>query len=466
MKKLVTIILILTTLSCLKGQQDTSSLSYDFFKKPGIAALEVFSINLLINRYDAWFFRDGGEYWAKVSPASWQRNLQVALEWDWNSFGTNWFGHPLHGSFMFNSARSLGMTYWESCPYSLLGSYMWEYYGETHPPSGNDLLTTSLGGIYLGELTHRMSDRLLNHPSTKFGKIWRYSLATILNPIRMFNRWVNGVPYHDVTGNNNDPDNHDLYSYIAIGGNMQVRSLNLETKGGGPFVEFFMGYGNFFQDKDFYRPFETFQIRGWLRFVQPEIRRFPFINISSHAVLWGKNLRSFDGYNLFIGAFQHFDYLHDEVIEIGSLGFSSGIKIQRQLKRHWEVYLHANIGPTVLGGSNNEIVGQFTEDPESLRDYILGPGFLIRSELFFRHEEAGTLSGKYQHYTFYVVSGPNGAEILDLLSLRYSVPIISTFSLGFDYTRYYRTVKYEDYPMYNNFSKDLYEFRLFVSYEF
>ena len=41
------------------------------------------------------------------------------------------------------------MNFWASTPYTLFGAVTWEYFGETHPPSGNDLITSTLGGIYL-----------------------------------------------------------------------------------------------------------------------------------------------------------------------------------------------------------------------------------------------------------------------------------------------------------------------------
>jgi hypothetical protein len=436
--------------------------SFDFTKKPGIAVLNVFSINLIINRYDAWFFRNGGEYWAKVSPSSWKRNLESGLEWDWNSFGTNWFGHPVHGSMHYNSARSLGLSYWESSPFTFLGSFSWEYFGETHPPSGNDIMTTSFGGIYLGEMTHRLSEKLLNYKSYGMGRVWRVTLATILNPIALVNRWFHGVPQHS----SNPTITEDLRAFVAFGGNFQLSSINLETKGGGPFLEFGMVYGNPYQDKKFFKPFESFEIQAWLRFVKDDYRPYPYLNVSSHALLWGTNIAYDENNSTLVGAFQHFDYLHDEVIEIGSLGYSGGLLNFKRLGKTFATYYDFHIGPSILGGSNNEIVGEFTEDPESKRDYILGPGFLFETSFVLDHQKAGRLTSRYKHFTFFVVSGPDGVEGLNLLSFRYTIPIWLGHRFGIDYTRYYRRVKYHDYPEYNNFKKDLYEFRAFVSYDF
>ena len=412
------------------------------------------------------FFRGGGEYWAKVTPSSWKANLEHGLEWDWNSFPTNWFGHPFHGSLGYNSARSLGLTYWESNPYAFLNSFTWEYFGETHPPSGNDLMTTTLGGIHLGEITHRLSQKLYEYPCRGMGKIWRRTLGTLINPMGAFNRLVYGTSRDAAIHTRPENSVDDLRAGLTFGANFQLSSLNLETKGGGPFLEFEIIYGNPFQNKKFYSPFESFEFKSWLRFYNDDVHSTPFINISSHGVLWGSNMKYGPDYSFFIGAFQHFDYLHDEVIEIGSLGYSAGLLFYNDLGGGLDMYYQAHFGPSVLGGANNEIVDEFTNDPESVRDYILGPGFLVKLEFLLDHGKFGRLSANYKYFTFYVQSGPEGEERLNLITAKYSIPIWKNYRIGAEYIRYFRTVNYEDYVEYLNFEKNLYELRGFISYEF
>ncbi len=448
------------------GQNDSLEYEFDFTKKPMIAASEVFMVNLIINRYDAWYFRDGGEYWAKVTPASWKSNLTHGLEWDWNSFYANWFGHPIHGSLYFNAARSLGMTYWEAVPYSYLGSFVWEYFGETHPPSGNDLMTTSIGGIFLGEITHRLSHKLLDYPANGLGRAWRVALSTLINPMRTINKLAFGTPRNSLSAYGADQTLQDIRAYISAGQNFQVRSLNIDTRGSGLFLEFGIVYGNLHDEPHFYKPFEFFDLRSWLRFVDTDIRPSPFVNITAHGILWGQNLKRSPEYSLVIGAFQHFDFLNDEVIEIGSLGFSGGFILNQKIGQDINMYYQTHIGPTVLGGSNNEIVGLFADDHESVRDYILGPGFLIKTEILMDHKTYGRLSFDYKHFTFYVQSGPDGVEGLNLITLTYSLPFLKSYRIGANYARYYRRVVYDHYPEYDGFKKDLYELRAYLTYEF
>jgi hypothetical protein len=67
------------------------------------------------------------------------------------------FAHPFHGSLYFSAARTNGFNYWASVPFAIAGSFLWECCGETHPPSINDWIATSIGGAAIGETTYRLS---------------------------------------------------------------------------------------------------------------------------------------------------------------------------------------------------------------------------------------------------------------------------------------------------------------------
>jgi len=79
--------------------------------------------------------------------------------WDWESadrFIVNQLGHPYQGSTYFASARISGFNFYESLLFSPFGSFMWEIAMEPGTPSVNDFISTSLGGIPLGEMLHRL----------------------------------------------------------------------------------------------------------------------------------------------------------------------------------------------------------------------------------------------------------------------------------------------------------------------
>jgi hypothetical protein len=73
---------------------------------------------------------------AHINFKSIGKNLKFrSWEWDDNSFNTNQFSHPYHGSLYFSSFRTNGYSFWQSAPAALVGSFMWETAGETHPPA-------------------------------------------------------------------------------------------------------------------------------------------------------------------------------------------------------------------------------------------------------------------------------------------------------------------------------------------
>jgi hypothetical protein len=83
--------------------------------------------------------RYGFKYdWAKTGPSQWKTNFKKGPEWDSDGFGINFIGHPHTGSFYFNIGRSNGYSFWQSFPFAIEGSALWEYFGENTRPSYNE----------------------------------------------------------------------------------------------------------------------------------------------------------------------------------------------------------------------------------------------------------------------------------------------------------------------------------------
>ena len=84
------------------------------------------------------------------------------------------------------------MNFWQSAPFAAGGSLMWEFFMENEPPSINDMLATTFGGIELGEITYRLSDLFIDNRSSGAERVGREVLAGILSPVRAFNRIISG----------------------------------------------------------------------------------------------------------------------------------------------------------------------------------------------------------------------------------------------------------------------------------
>ena len=122
------------------------------------AAAEATAINVGVQLFDRYALKSD---FAQTTLRTLKRNFTDGMVWDNDFFITNLFAHPYHGNLYFNAARTNGLTFWESAPYALGGSLMWEFLGETEPPAINDVIATSMGGMAIGEMTHRLSRTVL-----------------------------------------------------------------------------------------------------------------------------------------------------------------------------------------------------------------------------------------------------------------------------------------------------------------
>jgi hypothetical protein len=112
---------------------------------------------------------------------------------DLDDFDTNQFLHPYHFQLTFTAGRSSGLGFWESALFPLLGSLFWELFLETQGPSVNDQITSTLGGIFLGEGLFRLSDMILLGGGPSPG-VLRQVGAFLVAPVAGFNRLVFGYP--------------------------------------------------------------------------------------------------------------------------------------------------------------------------------------------------------------------------------------------------------------------------------
>lgn len=104
---------------------------------------------------------------------------------DKDLFITNYIGHPYEGGFYYNTMRSQGATVLESSLFCLGQSLIWEYIWEAgiEQPSIQDLITTPLCGILVGELSH-----IATLSMSRNGFRW-YEIATVclINPAYAIN---------------------------------------------------------------------------------------------------------------------------------------------------------------------------------------------------------------------------------------------------------------------------------------
>lgn len=128
----------------------------------------------------------------KAEGAIISSNSKTGFVWDGDHFLMNQFLHPFHGADYFNVARSNGLSFWESNPYTFGGSLMWELFLENELPFYDDLVTTSFSGINLGEISYSVSNLIIDESSIGFERFLHKFTSTVINPIQGFNRLVRG----------------------------------------------------------------------------------------------------------------------------------------------------------------------------------------------------------------------------------------------------------------------------------
>ncbi|MBN1924707.1 MAG: DUF3943 domain-containing protein [Prolixibacteraceae bacterium] len=104
---------------------------------------------------------------------------------DHDMFIINYVGHPYQGSYYYNSMRSQNATILQSSLFCIAQSFLWEYVweGGMEQPSIQDLITTPVGGILLGELVHVATMKM-----SRNGFEWyEIAITCIINPSYAFN---------------------------------------------------------------------------------------------------------------------------------------------------------------------------------------------------------------------------------------------------------------------------------------
>jgi hypothetical protein len=430
------------------AQTDSIAAHLPNFKyRPLIAVSETVAINVLINRYDAWV-RDLD--WAKVTPSHWYANLHSGFDTDGDAFSTNFFAHPYHGSLFFNAARKNGNSFWGSIPYVLAGSWTWEYFGETYPPSEIDWNTTTLGGVYLGEITHRLTNHLLRNDKKRGYRFIRNLTASFLDPIGQ----INGLFYQDVyeSYRSVNTERFPLRSQFSVGFSRSFKS-NLPLAAI-PYLHmnYSIIYGDLFNNQDKYHPFDFFILRAWLDINSIKEYKKNYFNLTSHAPLWKFNKSDS---NLFTAS-GHYAFIHNNVFKIGALSFTLDYNLNINSDKF--SFLSAlKLGPVIFGSANSEVVEvieKFTEDDgEFLRDYVYGKGYMFELEALILQKNFGRMIISFNNWVIYTQRDTPGTERNSIFKLEYYYPIWKNWGLGVEFFRYHRAANYSNYEQFQDIRK-------------
>ena len=114
-----------------------------------------------------------------------KRSLSKLPVWDDDDWKINFIGHPVAGSFHYNSLRSQNASIFHSFLFATAQSFIWEYIVEAtaEKPSTQDLIITPIVGSILGESIHTITMAMRRNGFKFFEKIF----VLIFNPPFVFN---------------------------------------------------------------------------------------------------------------------------------------------------------------------------------------------------------------------------------------------------------------------------------------
>jgi hypothetical protein len=415
----------------------------------GWAAGEVLAINNLAS-VSAQYARNVD--WSETSPRSWWDNIKYGFAYDSDDFKTNQWIHPFNGAAYYNASRANGVSFWPSTVFATTGAFWWEMGGETQRMSFNDMFSTAIGGIALGESMYRLSSEVLDNQSRGMGRVWRELGAFAVDPVRGFNRLVSG----DAKRQGDNPVDHQDWrppgetNFVAVGWR-QIKETATATLADGEkdisratdhtaTVLLNHEYGSVF-DNPRRKPYDyidfiaEFDIGG----------TFSLENVQIRGNLFSWPLGDRSSPNHVLAVVQHFEYMNNTAYKFGSQ--SIGPALLSRFKLSDRLTLRTRVDGVVgllLAGINSEY-SYLADVPnqERLREYDYGPGLGAAAQASLWLSGRPLLTALYRFDWVSVTNGSvydkgDAAEGLDAnhyiqaAGARLVIPVRGRFGIGAD----------------------------------
>ena len=411
-----------------------------------LPAVEIVGLNFFVLAYNEYLTKEG---WANISIRSASNNIKYGFTWDRDGFMMNQFYHPYHGASYFNSARSNGLSYWESIPYTFGGSLMWEYFMEIERPSYNDLINTTISGSTLGEITYRVSNLIIDESTQGGERVIRELAAFIIDPMHAFNRALKGKPWKLGP----KPKKKKSKINLAIGTNSLFINRNLQNNYFYLMLKFGLHYGNKFKSVNHDKPFEYFRVHSEVSFTEGN----NIIGISSSGVLWDKKFKAFNLKNNIMGLYKEFDLLFNSIYKFSASSLTGEISNLTKLSANSQIQNSFGLALVLIGSSNSKY------SLEVGRDYNLGPGVGFRFFSNLQLNNSWLIFFRYKQFWIHVLNGIDGEELIGLFNLGVNYDFNKLLGVGIDVVFYERYGIYKTLP--DIYSKNA-SLRTYLQYTF
>jgi hypothetical protein len=414
--------------------------------------------NALVNLVDHYII---GYDWAVVGFNSWDRTAiksgfpwNNGWKWDNDRFGNNFFLHPYTGGGYFNSARANGYNFWESSVFVFGGAYTYKLFGENGWPNGkperNDLIATTLGGMFAGEVLYRISSVVIDERTTGAERFGREILALVVSPGRAFTRFMDGKMFNHTTQEVYQKEPTDV---VLSAGGVLVNDKNaLGTGPTGFLLNADFDYGKPFE-KRYRKPYDYFQLRADMNF---GLGRKWVDNVVGYGILTGKNAKV-GNTDILAGIFQHYDYWDNSLFELGTMSFGGGIITMTPLARGTNLYMDFHLAAIPFAGNSTQVITDTSEG----RDYNFSGGAQVKYALTLNVGGLFSVTLLSYYYWMHTYVGPTGDNFIGIVKPRIEVHLFSNVGIGLEHTIIYEDRYLLHIPSYHKVNT---EQRLFFTY--
>lgn len=384
-----------------------------------------------------------GSAFVKVSPSLWAQNFRTGPQWDDGEFEINQLGHPYQGSFYFSAARVNGLSFWEAAPYTLFGSWMWEYFLEHEQPSTSDFFTTTLGGMFLGESLYRLSNAIRNDSTSGSTRFLREFAALAVNPVSGLDRLFTGKAWAD--GPAGIPVPLKLNLRAGVDGLGQPEGTGWGTTFR---TRIRFDYGDPYAKSKVTTPFEVFHLAFQLSISDTIFGQ----GLDGTGVLLGRRYSAGPSQASLLAWVMTFQYFTNGttkiltresqgVYQLGELGTGLGWFARWGLGAGFSVHSELDV-LAVPSGATTSPYAKY----EANRSYNYGLGGALKAELSLRQERLGRLYARANAHLYAVMDGARGTDSVGDVELGAYANVSHGHGLGFNVIHYDRRSIYDDYP--------------------
>ena len=396
-----------------------------------IPAVEILAYETALNLFDRNFL-DSDDFDSSWSTFTY--NIRHGWVFDDDAYEMNQFLHPYGGSLYYAFARSAGLSFYESFLYTLAGSTIWEYAGESTRPSINDGITTTVAGTFLGEALFRISQLILEDGEGSPG-VLRELAAAAISPPTGLNRNAFGHMFDKV-----DPSRSPaVYTRLSIGGLWNTHVSDRGVPDGlhraGVIANFSIAYGQPGKPEYAYRkPFDYFRMDLEVSSIPEAILQSLLVHglILGEKYDWGPDFRGI------WGVYGIYDYISPELFRASNTGLAVGTTFQ------WWLSDDVALQTSALAGIGFGAGGTIRAQGERDYHYGVAPEAVLGLHLLLSDFASLDLTGRE-----YLISGvgsddSHGVENVVRVQLGATVRFWRSHAVTLQYTVSRRDAYYAD----------------------